>query len=57
LVIHGPIDDKQQKFNERNCPIVLKESLDLEMSDYNDGFDSKPLSKYMAKASRKARWR
>jgi hypothetical protein len=50
LVIHGPVDDIQLNKKWKKLPIVSKESLESEMSNFDDGFDSKPLSKYMAKA-------
>jgi hypothetical protein len=49
LVIRGPIDDKQPNKKQKRLPIVSKESLESKMSDYDDGFDSKPLSKYIEK--------
>jgi hypothetical protein len=54
LVIHGPVDDKQPNKKRKKLPIISKESFESEMLNCNDGYDSKPLSNYMAKTSRKA---
>jgi hypothetical protein len=50
LVIHGLVDDKQPKKKRKKLPIISNESLELEISNFDDGSDSKPLSKYMSKA-------
>jgi hypothetical protein len=54
LGIHGPIDDRQLNKKRKKLPIIPKESFESELSNSGDGYDSKPLSNYMAKASRKA---
>jgi hypothetical protein len=54
LVIHGPLDDRQPNKKQKKLPMVSKESFESEMSNFDDEYDSKPLSNYMAKTSRKA---
>jgi len=54
LVIHGSVDDRQPNKKRKKLPIVSKELLESEMSSFDDGSNSKPLYKYMAKASGKA---
>jgi hypothetical protein len=54
LVIHGPVDDRQLNMKWKKLPIVSKESLESDMIDFDDGYDSKPLSNEMEKTSKKA---